>query len=150
MKNLLISATLALSSLTAISASANTNASNTMPHNNMQPQMHHNNTANSGQRGQHMGNMGMRSGMDTMMAELNLTANQKAQIQALRQNNRGNRMQNREAMLKILTPEQRQKLDQMRSKYMNQGGHMMKRGHMNQEGHMMNQGHMHQNNHMNQ
>ncbi|MGP4789399.1 hypothetical protein ACTXGJ_09770 [Psychrobacter sp. 1Y11] len=138
MKKLLISATLALSSLTAISACANTNARNTMPHNNMQ-QIHHNNS------GQHM-----RNSMNTMMAELDLTAQQKAQIQAFKQNKRGDHMQTREAMMNILTPEQRQKLATMRAQHMKQGGHMMKRGHMNQEGHMMNKGHMNQNSHMNQ
>jgi Spy/CpxP family protein refolding chaperone len=88
--------------------------------------------------------------MSNMMAELNLSTNQKAQIQALRQNNRGNHMQNREAMMNILTPEQRQKLATMRAQHMKQGGHMMKRGHMNQDGHMINKGHMNQEGHMNQ
>jgi len=142
MKKLLLNATLALSSLTAISACANTNANNTMPHNNMQ-QMHHNKGS------QHM-HSGMNTMMGNMMAELNLSANQKAQIQALRQNNRGNHMQTREAMMNILTPEQRQKLATMRAQYMKQGGHMMKRGHMNQDGHMMNKGHMNQEGYMNQ
>ena len=141
MKKLLLNATLALSSLTAISACANTNANNTMPHNNMQ-QMQHNKGS------QHM-HSGMNTMMSNMMAELNLSANQKAQIQALRQNNRGNHMQNREAMMNILTPEQRQKLATMRAQHM-QGGHMMNRGHMNQDGHMINKGHMNQEGHMNQ
>ena len=53
-------------------------------------------------------------------------------------------MQNREAMMNILTPEQRQKLATMRAQHMKQGGHM------NQDGHMINKGHMNQEGHMNQ
>lgn len=95
----------------------------------------------------------MHSGIQTMMSGLNLTADQVAQMQALRQANRGKRMQNHQAMLEILTPEQRQKLAQMQSQHMNNGSHMNnhymnKNGHMMNRGGHMNDGHMNNNSHM--
>lgn len=145
MKKVLTASIMALSSLTALSACANNSGpvnSNTHP----VMQSHHAQYANNGQ-----GHMAMNQGMNTMMAELNLSATQKAQIQALRQSNRGHHMQNREAMMNILTPEQRQKLATMRAQHMKQGGHMMNRGgHMNQNKRMHQNQHMNQNRHMSQ
>lgn len=147
MKKILITAVIALSSLTTLSACANNNgtASNTTHHNNMQ---HHDQYTNSG-------HMGMRGAMNNMLVQLNLTAEQKAQMQALRQSaikqdSRSTRMQNHQAMLAILTAEQRQKLAQMQSQHMNNGS-SMNSSHMNNDGHMMNRGqHMNQNSTMNQ
>lgn len=132
MKKIVITAAVALFSLTTISACANNNgtANNAAHHNNMQ--QHHSQYADSA-------HMGMGSGMNNMMAQLNLTAEQKAQLQSLRQNNRSHRMQNHQATLEILTPEQRQKLTQMQSQHMNNGGHMMNKGHTMNKGQHMNQ-----------
>lgn len=132
MKKLLISSVVAVSSLFAITTYANvgqaTDATST-PTNSAPTMQHHNQGQMHAQ---------MQAQMQNMMSELNLTAEQQAQMQAMRQNNSGNHMQNRDAMMQILTPEQRQKLTQMRSQHMQQGGHMM-----NKDGHMMNQdGHM--------
>lgn len=116
MKKLLMSSVIIASSLFTVAACAQTNATNpimnNMPHHNMQQQ-----------HGQMQQNM-----MSNMASTLNLTADQQAQIQAIRQNNRGNHMQNSNAIMQVLTPEQRQKLQQMQSQRMNQGGHMMNQG----------------------
>lgn len=131
MKKLLISSVVAVSSLFAITACANvgqaTDATST-PTSPAPTMQHHN-------QGQ------MQAQMQNMMSELNLTADQRAQMQAIRQNNSGNYTQNHNAMMQILTPEQRQKLTQMRSQHMQQGSRMMNQGGhmMNQDGQMMNQ-----------
>jgi len=118
MKKLLISSVVAASSLFAITACANVGEAKDAT---SAPTMQHHN------QGQ------MQAQMQNMMSELNLTADQRAQMQAMRQNNSGNHMQNHNAMMQILTPEQRQKLTQIRSQHMQQDGHMMnKDGHMNQ------------------
>lgn len=129
MKNIIVGSVVAVSSLLAITACANvdTATSNTSSHNAM-PQ------------GQ------MQSQRHNMMAGINLTPTQQAQIQAIRQNNRGTGVKNHDAILQVLTPEQRQKLQQMQAQHMSQGGHMTKQGrnhhHMNKGrgNHHMSQG----------
>ncbi len=131
MKKVLISSIIAASSLLAITAGANTSAmSNANPHHNMKMQHYSEGQMN---RQQNM--------MENMASMLNLTDSQQAQIRAIRQNNRVSPMQNHQAMMEILTPEQRQKLSQMQPQRMNQGSRMMnKDGRMNQGGRMnMNQ-----------
>lgn len=129
MKKLFISSIVMASSLFTVAACAQTGAMNTMPQSDMQ-------------QGQMQQNM-----MSNMASALNLTAEQQAQMQAIRQNNRGNHMQNHNAMMQVLTPKQRQKMAEIRSQYMNQGGqmmnkgrHMMNQGSMTRDGRMMNQG----------
>lgn len=132
MKKLLLSSVVAVSSLFAITACANIGEAKDAT---SAPAMQHHN------QGQ------MQAQMQNMMSELNLTAEQRAQMQAMRQNNSGNHMQNRDAMMQILTPEQRQKLTQMRSQHMQKDGQMMNQDShmMNKDGHMMNKdGHMNQ------
>lgn len=120
MKNLVLGSVVAVSSLFALTACANVGAATdntprykTMPQGQMQAQR------------------------QNMMSELNLTATQQAQMQAIRQNNRGNRAQNHEAMMQILTPAQRQQVQQMQAQRMSQGGRMMNQG---RGGHHMSQG----------
>ncbi len=138
MKKLLMSSVIAISSLTAFTACANvgaatdTRAYHNMPHGNP-GQMH----------------------MQSPLSQLDLTANQRAQIQAIRQNNRGNRTQNHAAIMQILTPEQQKQLSEIQSQYMN-NDNRMRRGehhmnyHMNRDGHHMNRGrHMNKDGHMN-
>ncbi len=79
MKKLLISSALALSSVFAVTACASVNATtDTAPAASMQK--HH-------QGGMHKGHM------MGPMSQLNLTSAQQTEIQAIRQNSRGNRMQ---------------------------------------------------------
>ena len=105
MKKLLMSATLAVSSLLVITACANTSAAtDTKPYNTMQNQ-----------------NRSVGPGANSPLAQLDLTASQQAQIQEIMQNNRGERMQNHDAIQKILTPEQRQKMTQLKEDRMASG-----------------------------
>lgn len=60
-----------------------------------------------------------RSNMMGAMSQLNLTAAQQTKIQAIRQNNRDNRMQQHEAVMEVLTVEQREKLNKLRSEMKN-------------------------------
>ncbi len=87
------------------------------------PAPHHNTNMQHYSQAQMPQNM-----ISNMATELNLTVNQQAQIQAIRQNNRGTGIQNHNAMMQVLTPEQRQKLLQIQSQRMNQGGQMMNQG----------------------
>lgn len=122
---------IAVSSLFTIAACAQGGGmTNPTPHHNMNMQHY-----SQAQMPQNM--------ISNMATELNLTASQQAQIQAIRQNNRGTGIQNHNAMMQVLTPEQRQKLSQIQSQRMNQDGQMMNQGHgnrMHQGGQMMNQG----------
>ncbi len=130
MKKLLMTSVIAVSSLFTIAACAQGGGmANPAPHHNMNMQHY-----SQAQMPQNM--------ISNMATELNLTANQQAQIQAIRQNNRGTGIQNHNAMMQVLTPEQRQKLSQIQSQRMNQDGRMMNQDHgnrMHQGGHMMNQ-----------
>lgn len=66
------------------------------------------------------------------LSQLNLSATQQSQIQAIKQNGRNERLQTREAIQKVLTVEQRAKLDSMKSERRNKnhrGGY--KRGQQN-------------------
>lgn len=135
MKKLLVSSVIAVSSLFAITACANvgaatdTNAYQTMPMQN-------------------------QNWSQSPISQLDLTATQRAQIQAIRQNNRGNRMQNHDAIMQVLTAEQRSQLtelqNQRRALRQEQGGRMMKQGHHMNQGQRMHQGqHMRQGRPMN-
>ncbi len=116
MKKLLMTSVIAVSSLFTIAACAQGGGmTNPTPHHNMNMQNY-----SQAQMPQNM--------ISNMATELNLTANQQAQIQAIRQNNRGTGIQNHNAMMQVLTPEQRQKLVQIQSQRMNQGGQMMNQG----------------------
>lgn len=159
MKNLMIITAIAVSSVLTITACAHDNRP-----------MNHKATTNSSTsdtRYHHMQQqewMGMgHMGMNAMMSELDLTANQRTQIQALRrnhqgQNHQGNYQQHHAAMMQILTPAQQKKLTERHAQYRNNGHHMNNGGHMNRNGNMMNQDghhmnrghHMNQNHHMNQ
>lgn len=109
MNKLLMSSVIVASSLFTIAAYAQSTmtnpAVNNMPHSNMHQQ-----------HKQMQINM-----MSNMASMLDLTADQQAQIQAIRQNNRGNHMQNSAAIIQVLTPDQRQKLQQIQSQRMNRG-----------------------------
>lgn len=84
---------------------------------------------NKGRGNHHMSQgSGGRMMHQSPWSQLNLTADQQAKIQAIRQNNRATGIPNHQAIMQVLTPEQRQKLQQMQSQHMNQGGHMMKQG----------------------
>lgn len=62
-----------------------------------------------------------RRGQHNPWSQLNLSAAQQAQIQAIQQSNKGNRMQKREAVIKVLTPEQRQQLEALKSERQHHG-----------------------------
>nr|WP_317199376.1 hypothetical protein [uncultured Psychrobacter sp.] len=113
MKKLLLGAALATSSVFALTACTSVGANTDTP-------------ATTQMQKQHKG--GMKDGSRGFMSQLNLSAAQQAQLQALKQNNKNNRMQNREAMLNILTPEQRAQLATMTSEKQGKGhrrGHQM-------------------------
>lgn len=76
-----------------------------------------------------------RSGMMGPMSQLKLTSAQQTEIQAIRQNSRGNRMQQYEAVRAVLTVEQREKLDKLRSemKHKRQQGAEHRGGHSKQQ-----------------
>jgi protein CpxP len=95
MKKLLMSSILATSSIFALTACAGVNAATDS---SAATQMQY-----------------KKGGMNNPFSELNLTASQQAQMQALRENKSGKQMQNREAMMQILTPEQREKMTQLRA-----------------------------------
>ncbi|WP_201617962.1 hypothetical protein [Psychrobacter urativorans] len=116
MKKLLISSILATSSLFALTACAGVNAATDT-------------NASTQMQKQHKG------GMKNPLSELNLTATQQAQMQALRENNRGKHMQNREAMMQILTPEQREKMSQLMADRM-AAGQQGAKGKQGSKGHM--------------
>lgn len=100
MKKLLMGSVLAMSSVFAVTACTSVNATT--------------DTAPTTSKMQHKDGM-KKGGMRGPMSQLDLTATQQAQLQALKQNNRGERMQNREAMLAILTAEQRAQLETLKS-----------------------------------
>ncbi len=135
MKKLLMSSVIAVSSLFAIAACAQTGATN--------PNINHPHHNNMQQSNHHQGQMGV--GAHNMMSQLNLSAAQRNQMQAIMRNNQTNYTQKRAAMMQILTPAQRQQMSQMRSQHMDQDHHRMNKGHMmnrGQGGHMMNNDHM--------
>ncbi|WP_201618342.1 hypothetical protein [Psychrobacter urativorans] len=103
MKKLLINSALAVSSLLAITACANTSpATDTTPHNMMQ-------------------NKSVSPGASSPLSQLNLTTTQQTKIQSIMQNNRGEPMKNHNAVLQILTPEQRAQLNQLMADRMKSG-----------------------------
>ncbi|MEN2750977.1 hypothetical protein AAIR29_04945 [Psychrobacter sp. FBL11] len=105
MKKLLMGSALAMSSVLAVTACTSVNATtDTAP---TTSKMQHHKTGMKD--GMHKG------GMRGPLSQLDLTATQQAQLQALKQNNRSERMQNREAMLAILTAEQRAQLETLKS-----------------------------------
>ncbi len=105
MKKLLMNSALAVSSLLAITACANTSAvTDTTPYNAMQ------NTSKS-----------VSQDKNSPFSQLNLTASQQTQIQSIMQNNRGEPMQNHNAVLEILTPKQRTQLNQLMADRMASG-----------------------------
>ncbi len=121
MKKLLMTSVVALSSVfavtacTSVGATTDTTASTSMQKNYKS---------------------GMKQGsMSGPFSQLNLSATQKAQMQAIRQNSRNERGQTREAMEAVLTAEQRTQLATMRAQRqsrghqgMNNKGGMHKRG----------------------
>ncbi len=119
MKKLLLSSVIAVSGLFALSACANVGAATegTSYHSTQNHMQHKNAKKNP-------------------FSELNLTATQQAQIQAIRENSRGERLKNHDAMMQVLTAEQRaqltklkaerQALRQGQSGYKNKGNHMNK------------------------
>ncbi|WP_435980517.1 Spy/CpxP family protein refolding chaperone [Psychrobacter sp. DM4] len=106
MKKLLLSTVLAASSVFAITACTSVGANTDTPATTQMQKQHKN---------------GMKDGGRGSMSQLNLSATQQAQLQALKQNNRSNRMQNREAMLNILTADQRAQLATMQSEKQGKG-----------------------------
>lgn len=152
MKNLMISTAIAISSVLTVTACAHDNRP--MDHKTTNSNGSANEAPNHHMQQEWMG-MG-HSGMNTMMSELDLTATQRTQIQALRrnhqgQNHQGNYQQQHAAMMQILTPAQQKKLTERHSQYMNNGHHMNNGGHMNRNGNMINQdgNHMKQGSYMN-
>lgn len=113
MKKLLMASVLATSSIfavtacTSVGATADTSASSSL-------QKQHKGTNKDGTRGP--------------LAQLNLSATQQAQIQAIKQNSRNERVQTREAIQQVLTVEQRAQLDSMTSERKSKGrqGHHKK------------------------
>ncbi len=112
MKNLLMSSAIAVSSLLVITACANTSAAtDTKPSSAMQNQ-------------NNMMQMQNRSGgmnANSPLSQLNLSTTQQTQIQSIMQNNRGEPMQNHNAVLQVLTPEQRTQLNQLMADRMASG-----------------------------
>ena len=115
MKKLLMSSILATSSVFALTACAGVNAATDS---SAATQIHY-----------------KKASMNNPFSELNLSASQQAQMQALRENNRGKQMQNREAMMQILTPEQREKMTQLRADRM-ATAHKGSKGKQGAKGHM--------------
>ena len=56
-----------------------------------------------------------KSGKNSPFSQLDLTAAQQTKIQAIRQSNAGNRMQNHSAIMEVLTAEQRTKLEALKA-----------------------------------
>ncbi len=102
---------LALSSIFAVSACTSVGATtDTSPTTNMQK-----NYKAGMKQGMHKG------GMKNPMSQLNLTAAQQTKIAAIRQNNRGDRMQNHSAVMEVLTAEQRAQLETLKSQRQAEG-----------------------------
>ena len=72
-----------------------------------------------------------KDGMRGPLAQLNLSATQQAQIQAIKKNNRNERVQTREAIQQVLTVEQRAQLDSMKSERKGKGRRGGHRGKQN-------------------
>ncbi|MGM8909530.1 Spy/CpxP family protein refolding chaperone [Psychrobacter sp. 1U1] len=105
MKKLLMGSVLAMSSVFTVTACTSVNATtDTAP---TTSKMQHHKAGVKG--GMHKG------GMRGPMSQLDLTTTQQAQIKAIMQEKHGERMQNREAMLAILTAEQRAQLETLKS-----------------------------------
>ncbi|WP_367107464.1 hypothetical protein [uncultured Psychrobacter sp.] len=134
MKKLLTSSILALSSVFALTActSVDANTDTQPPTTQMQKQY---------QGKMHKGSM--KDGrMRGPFAQLNLTATQQAQIQAIKQNNSGDRMQKREAIMQVLTAEQRNELARLkveRQAKRKSHGKEMKKGKYQDQGQHINQ-----------
>lgn len=109
MKKIVMGSLLALSSVftitacTSVGASTDTSASTPM-------QKHHQGKTH-------------KQGMKGTLAQLNLSAAQQSQLKAIRQSNSGDRMQKREAMMKVLTNEQRAQLETLKSERKNKHQH---------------------------
>ena len=130
MKKLLLSSVIAVSGLFALSACTNVGAATEgASYHSTQTHMQHKN---------HKQNP---------FSELNLTATQQAQIQAIRENNRGERMKNHDAMMQVLTAEQRAQLTKLKAERQalrqSKGARMDKGQHMNNGKHMSRGQYMH-------
>lgn len=111
MKKLLMGSALALSSVFAVSACTSVGATtDTTPTTKMQK-----NYKAGMKEGMHKG------GMRGPMSQLNLTAAQQTKIAAIKQSNRGERMQNHNAIMEVLTAEQRAKLETLKSQRHGEG-----------------------------
>ena len=115
MKKLVMASVVALSSVFAVTACTSVGANTETP-------------ASTSMQKHHKGGM-KQDGMKGAFSQLNLTATQKAQMQAIRQNSRTERLQTREAMEAVLTAEQRKQLADMKAQRQAKGHHgMHKRG----------------------
>ena len=111
MKKLLMGSALALSSVFAVSACTSVGATtDTSPTTNVQK-----NYKAGMKQGMHKGDM------KNPMSQLNLTAEQQTKIATIRQNNRGDRMQNHSAVMEVLTAEQRAQLETLKSQRQAEG-----------------------------
>lgn len=117
MKKVLMGSIIAISSVFTLAACANVGAAST-------DSASYNSTQNKMQKKSHP---------HAPFAQLNLTTSQQAQIKAIRENESNVRMQNHDAIMKILTAEQREKLatlkEERKGKRSGQGqGKGMKKG----------------------
>ena len=101
MKKVIMASVVALSSVFAVTACTSVGATTDT-------------TASTSMQKHHKGGM-KDGGMRGPLTELNLSATQKAQIEAIRQNSQNERAQTREAIEAVLTAEQRAQLAEMKA-----------------------------------